>query len=507
MRAGADELAYDLAALDLADGSLTPRAPGSARSRGAAAEAADRRPASSPIARATAPARSSSGARPRRPAPARACSTSGSPPRSASSAEVADEARRDRGAGGGAGRRAAPRDAAPVTVGVFAPSTPFDGTAGAARVRQQARRPPGRRRRRGSGLRQGQRLRAALAKGDVQLAVVDASFLAASGAAHTDLAVAIRDGATAVAWQLVARAPTASVLELRGKTVLAPITDGRRHAAFVDNALLGGELAAGFWKIEPSPDALSAVAAVAFRQGRRRGGAERRRAAGRRDRVATLPSGELAGVDQPGRARPPSCGARRASARPASAAAARSPASRASGVDGLRKGLARRMKKALRQALIVPNLRITVGELVMKARSASSRRWSPALLRAAVTIACAGRPRGARCPGDARPSRDRCRRPGAGPPRPARAGCRSAPGCCRAGRRHRERGGEPAAVRRNRPARASAATAPRSRGGRRTSRRAASEGRAAERWQAQEVAARASRSPTAAVNASRHAAR
>nr|MBP6849540.1 hypothetical protein [Kofleriaceae bacterium] len=37
---------------------------------------------------------------------------------------------------------------------------------------------------------------------------------------------------------------------------------------------------------------------------------------------------------------------------------------RAGGVDGY-KGLARRMKKALRQApLIVPNLRITVGELV-----------------------------------------------------------------------------------------------------------------------------------------------
>ena len=251
--------------------------------------------------------------------------------------------------------------AAPVTVGVYAPSTPFDGTAarldfanklaahlagadGVGRVYGKA-----------------SDFAAALAKGDVQLAVVDAEFLATTGAPHTALAVAVRDGDTAAPWQLVARG-AAGILELRGKTVLVPITDGR-HAAFVDNALRGGELAAGFWKIEPSPDALSAVAAVGL---------------GKAD-AAVVPSGVAlpAGVTRvatlPSVSWPVLIAAK--DAPPAVVAAARERAAsfggggaitgfRTSGVDGY-KGLARRMKKALRQApLIVPNLRITVGELV-----------------------------------------------------------------------------------------------------------------------------------------------
>lgn len=252
--------------------------------------------------------------------------------------------------------------AEPVTVGVYAPATPFDGTAarldfanklaahlagadGVGRVYGKA-----------------SDFAAALAKGDVQLAVVDAAFLATTSAPHTALAVAVRDGDTAAPWQLVARGAPATILELRGKTVLVPITDGR-HAAFVDNALLGGELAAGFWKIEPSPDALSAVAAVGLGKADAAVVPSGVALPGGVTRVATLPSVSwpvlIAAKDAPA----------------AVVAAARDRAGsfagggaiggfRTSGVDAY-KGLARRMKKVLRQApLIVPNLRITVGELV-----------------------------------------------------------------------------------------------------------------------------------------------
>jgi len=252
--------------------------------------------------------------------------------------------------------------AAPVTVGVYAPSTPFDGTA--ARLEFANKLAAHLAGADGVGRVYGKAsdFAAALAKGDVQLAVVDAEYLATTGAPHTALAVAVRDGDTAAPWQLVARGAPAGILALRGKTVLAPITDGR-HAAFVDNALLGGELAAGFWKIEPSPDALSAVAAVGL---------------GKAD-AAVVPSGVAlpAGVARvatlPSVSWPVLIAAKDAPA--AVVAAARDRAGsfggsgaiggfRASNVDAY-KGLARRMKKALRQApLIVPNLRITVGELV-----------------------------------------------------------------------------------------------------------------------------------------------
>jgi hypothetical protein len=91
--------------------------------------------------------------------------------------------------------------------------------------------------------------------------VVDATYLATASLAHTPLAVAVADGDASVGWQLIARTGIATILELRGRTVLAPVGDGQ-HTAFVDHALLGGELPPGFWRVEPSPDAASAVAAV-----------------------------------------------------------------------------------------------------------------------------------------------------------------------------------------------------------------------------------------------------
>lgn len=256
---------------------------------------------------------------------------------------------------------AAPRAQAQVAVGVFAPSTPFDGTAARLDFANKLAAHLG-----GSGAvgrvyGKASDLSAALAKGEIQLAVVDAEFLATTSAGHTALAVAVRDGSTEAAWQLVARS-AATILELRGKTVLAPVTDGR-HAAFVDNALLGGELAAGFWKVEASPDALSAVAAVGL---------------GKADAAVVpvgvaLPGGVTRVATLPAVSWPVLIAAKDAPA--AVVAAARDRAGsfggsgaisgfRVGGLDGYR-ALGRRMKRVVRQApMLVPNLRLAVGELL-----------------------------------------------------------------------------------------------------------------------------------------------
>ncbi|MBK9035676.1 MAG: hypothetical protein IPL61_31240 [Myxococcales bacterium] len=257
-----------------------------------------------------------------------------------------------------------PRDAQAqaVTVGVYAPSTPFDGTAARLDFANKLAAHLGGAGSVGRVYGKGSDFAAALAKGEIQLAVVDAEFLATTSAAHTALAVAVRDGDTAAAWQLVARAPATSILDLRGKTVLAPVTDGR-HVAFVDNALLGGELAAGFWKVEASPDALSAVAAVGLGKADAAVVPTGVALPGGVARIATLPTVSwpvlIAAKDAPAAV----VAAARERAATFGGAGAIS-GFRTSGVDGYR-GLARRMKRVVRQVpLLVPNLRIAVGDLI-----------------------------------------------------------------------------------------------------------------------------------------------
>ena len=256
------------------------------------------------------------------------------------------------------GARAAAAD--PVTVGVFVPSTPFDGTAArlefANKLAVHLAGPDGVGRVYGKA----SDFAAALAKGDIQLAVVDASFLAATGAAHTDLAVAIRGGDTAVAWQLVARAPIARVLDLRGKTVVAPVSG---PADFIDNALLGGELPAGFLRAEASPDVVSAVAAVDLGKADAAvvpGGVT---LPGGVTRIATLPS-----VSWPvliaARGAPADVVARARERAVTFAGSGAIAGFRAGGTDGYAE-LGRRLRRKVRQApMLQPNLRITVGGLI-----------------------------------------------------------------------------------------------------------------------------------------------
>lgn len=255
---------------------------------------------------------------------------------------------------------APPAVADPVTVGVYAPSMPFDGTA--ARLELASKLAAHLAGADGVGRVYGKAsdFAAALARGEIQLAVVDAAFLAASGVAHTDLAVAIRGGDAAVAWQLVARAPIAGVLDLRGKTVVAPVA---APADFVDNAMLGGELPVGFFRVEASPDVLSAVAAVDL---------------GKADAAVVpggiaLPAGVVRIAALPTVSWPVLIAARGAPADVIARARERAPSFAGSGaIAGFRAGgadgyqaLARRLRRAVRRApMLLPNLRITVGALI-----------------------------------------------------------------------------------------------------------------------------------------------
>ncbi len=151
-----------------------------------------------------------------------------------------------------------------VTVGLFAPSAPFASTA--ARVELAN----------GLGSHLGKALggtgsgrnyaragdfSAAVKKGDVTVAVVDATYLAGAGGNYIVIAAAVRGGDTNVGWQLVARGSD-KIGQLKGKRVLVPSVGGR-ETDFVLNVLLGGDIGRDYFsKIEASPDTASALAAL-----------------------------------------------------------------------------------------------------------------------------------------------------------------------------------------------------------------------------------------------------
>lgn len=182
-----------------------------------------------------------------------------------------------------------PADAAPVTVGLFAPSAPFPSTAArvalasrlgselGAALRQAAESAAGSRgdpgataldvRGRGAArvYARAQDFAAAVRSGAVTLAVVDPAYLAGAGGSYTVLAVAVAQvggrSASERAWQVVAPAGTA-LAGLEGKRAVVPSLGGR-EAELVTQALFGGELGREFFAaIEPAPDTASALAAL-----------------------------------------------------------------------------------------------------------------------------------------------------------------------------------------------------------------------------------------------------
>ena len=151
-----------------------------------------------------------------------------------------------------------------ITVGLFAPTAPFPSTATrvelASRLGDHIGKVFGAT---GNGkvfARAGD-FAAAVKKGEVTIALVDATYLAATGGNYTVIAAAVRGGDVSHGWQLVARSAD-KISALQGKRVLVPSVGGR-ESDFVLNALLGGEVGRDFFaKIEAAPDTASALAAL-----------------------------------------------------------------------------------------------------------------------------------------------------------------------------------------------------------------------------------------------------
>jgi hypothetical protein len=160
----------------------------------------------------------------------------------------------------------APAASADVTIGLFAPTAPFEssgdrvsfvnglaghlkGAAGGQAVIGKVYADAG-------------AFAAAIKKGEIQFAVIDAPFGASNGLPYTILGAATREGSPAASWQLVAKSTIRSMRDLRGTKVAVPAT-GSRAQAFVTNVLLGGEVDASFFAgITEAPDGRSAVTMV-----------------------------------------------------------------------------------------------------------------------------------------------------------------------------------------------------------------------------------------------------
>jgi hypothetical protein len=103
---------------------------------------------------------------------------------------------------------------------------------------------------------------AAVKKGEIQFAIVDAPYAAANGMPYTVLASATRSGDTSAQWQLIAKSSIGAIRDLKGAKVAIP-TVGAKANAFVTNVLLGGEVDASYFgSITEAPDVRSAVTLI-----------------------------------------------------------------------------------------------------------------------------------------------------------------------------------------------------------------------------------------------------
>jgi hypothetical protein len=147
-----------------------------------------------------------------------------------------------------------------VVVGLYAPSAPFAGTS--ARLDYVTRLANELGGKSGKAFSRASDFASAVKKGEIEVAVVDAPYLAALGVPYTVLAVATRGGDTQSSWQLVTRGGEAAIVDLKGKKILCAALGGREDD-FVYDALLGGELDRHFFaSVDGAPDVVSALAAL-----------------------------------------------------------------------------------------------------------------------------------------------------------------------------------------------------------------------------------------------------
>jgi phosphonate ABC transporter substrate-binding protein len=151
-----------------------------------------------------------------------------------------------------------------VTVGLFAPTAPFPSTAARVELASKLGDVIGAAlggKATGKVFARAGDFASAVKKGDVQIALVDAAYLANAGGGYTVLAAAVRGGDTQHRWQLVARGAE-KFGDLKGKRVLVPAIGGR-ETDFVLDVLLGGEVGKDYFgAIESAPDTASALAAL-----------------------------------------------------------------------------------------------------------------------------------------------------------------------------------------------------------------------------------------------------
>lgn len=169
-----------------------------------------------------------------------------------------------------AGPAHAQRADQPVVVGLFAPTTPFAGPSERLQyvtsLAEHLAPAAGGRRVIGRVFARAGDLTAAVKKGEVSFALVDAPYAAARGNPWTPLAATTVRGAATGAWMIVAPPSVKGLAELRGKTVALPRT-GASETSFLVNSLLEGEVDAGYFGgVTLAADAISAVTLVKLGQ-------------------------------------------------------------------------------------------------------------------------------------------------------------------------------------------------------------------------------------------------
>lgn len=259
-------------------------------------------------------------------------------------------------------------------VGLYAPNAPFGGTSArldyVTRLADHLAAATGAE---GSGkvFAKASDFAAAIKSGEIDVAVVDAAYLAALGSPYPVIAIATRGGDSASRWQLVGRAGEDSILDLEGKKVLCAGLGGKEDG-FVYQALLGGELAAGFFSaVDASPDVVSALAALGLGRADAAvvpGGVELPEGVTRVAPLPEVPEPVLIAVGTSAEAR-----------KKLAAAAARFEGGdvlggfTVGGSDAVNALAARFGKRERRGPMVIPNLRVTVDELVETRKPAIRR--------------------------------------------------------------------------------------------------------------------------------------
>ena len=109
-------------------------------------------------------------------------------------------------------------------------------------------------------------LEGAIKKGQVDLAIMDAFYVAERGGSFPILAVSTASGDLYLRWGLYTHLPTGSILDMAGKR-LAWVSPSGGQPTYITNVLLYGELKAQFFQLRPAaPDLSAAVSEVVLRR-------------------------------------------------------------------------------------------------------------------------------------------------------------------------------------------------------------------------------------------------